>query len=97
MKEKKADKIALSQQERRIVEGLRKNPLIMARMQSILDLAQNAEGPLKTADEIEELLVEEIRKLGNATMHEWASQAQERVSREVKSEDPTILSRKKKR
>jgi hypothetical protein len=30
-------------------------------------------------------------------MCQWASQAEERVSRELKEQDPTVLSRKKKR
>jgi hypothetical protein len=51
---------------------------------------------LKTADEVEELLIQEVRKLGNATMREWATQAEERVSNEVKAQDATIRSRKKK-
>jgi hypothetical protein len=52
---------------------------------------------LKTADEVEELLIAEIRRLGNVTMSHWATQAEERVSSELRSQDPTVLSRKKKR
>jgi hypothetical protein len=43
------------------------------------------------------LLVEEVRRLGHATMSRWAVGAEERVSRELQREDPTVLSRKKKR
>jgi hypothetical protein len=70
---------------------------MMARFQEILALASNEDGPLKTADEIEELLMEAMRQLGNQTMGQWASQAEERVSRELKEQDPTVLARKKKR
>jgi len=52
---------------------------------------------LKTADEIEGLLIEEMRQLGNTTLGAWAIQAEERVSRELKSQDSTVRSRKKKR
>jgi hypothetical protein len=69
----------------------------MERVQKILEIAQSSEGPLKTADEVEELLVEEMRRLGNATMNEWAAQAHERVNHELKEQDPTVLKRKKKR
>jgi hypothetical protein len=51
---------------------------------------------LKTADQVEELLIQEMRRLGNASMHQWAIQAEERVSREVKGRDATVRSRKKK-
>jgi hypothetical protein len=93
----KSKKRELSQQESKLIEQLRRHPEIMQRVQSILDIAQTSEGPLKTADQIEELLVQEMRRLGNATMREWATGAEERVSTELAKEDPTVLSRKKKR
>ena len=68
----------------------------MARVKSILRIAENKEGPLKRADEVEELLIEEMRQLGKATLTGWAIQAEERVSAELKSQDPAVRCRKKK-
>jgi hypothetical protein len=51
---------------------------------------------LKTADEVEELLIQEMRQLGNSSMSQWATHAEERVSKELKEQDPTVRSRKKK-
>jgi hypothetical protein len=96
MKKQKHTLEEFTPQETRLMEQLRQHPDIMARVQSILEIARNEEGPLKTADEVEELLVQEIRQLGNATMGQWATQAEERVSTELRSQDPTVLSRKKK-
>ena len=87
----------LTADEAKLIEGLRRRPDMMERMQSILEIARNEDGPLKTADEVEELLIEEMRRLGHSTMSQWATQAEERVSTELKQEDPTVLSRKKKR
>jgi hypothetical protein len=97
MTEKKTVQSQLTDQEMQLIEQLRQNPEIMARFQSILDITRNADGPLKTADEVEELLIQEIRCLGNTTMNRWAVQAQERVGQELKEQDPSIRSRKKKR
>lgn len=97
MKDKSSSSEALSQAEIRLIEQLRRHPEIRDRVQSILELASNDEGPLKTADQVEELLIEQVRQLGNATMREWATQAEERVSTEIKTQDSTIRSRKKKR
>lgn len=96
MKKKNRSTQELTAQEARLVEQLRKRPEMMARVQSILELACDEEGPIRTADEVEELLIEEIRRLGNATMNQWASHAEERVSNELKGQDSTVLSRKKK-
>jgi hypothetical protein len=97
MKDKKSSESQFSQQEARLMEQLRQHPEIMARVQSILEIAHNQNGPLKTADEVEELLIEEMRRLGGVTLRHWAAQAQERVSTELQSQDPTVRSRKKKR
>ena len=86
----------LTQKEFDLIDQLRQKPQIMQRVQEILNLANATDGPLKTADQIEELLIQEIRQLGNATMSEWAAQAQQRVSRELQAKDPTVLKRKKK-
>ena len=95
MKKKKSSS-QFSQNEIQLIEQLRQHPDMMVRMQSILHLACNQEGPLKTADEVEALLIEEMRQLGRTTLHQWAIQAEERVSQELKSQDPTVRSRKKK-
>ena len=97
MKKTKSRQQEFSQQETQLIEQLRQHPAMMQRVQSILEIARNAEGPLKTADEVEELLIEEMRQLGSTTLHHWAAQAEERVSRELQQQDPAVLSRKKKR
>jgi hypothetical protein len=38
-----------------------------------------------------------MRRLDSTTMHQWASQAEERVTTELRQADPTVRSRKKKR
>ena len=97
MTREKTVKKKITATEAKLLEGLRQHPEMMERMQSILELARNQEGPLKTADEVEEKLIEEIRQLGHCTMTQWASTAEERVSTELRREDPTVVSRKKKR
>jgi hypothetical protein len=83
--------------EKQFIQRLRQHPKLWARFQSILGLTGNADGPLKTADEVEELLIQELRALGSASMNEWATQAEERVGDELKGQDATVRSRKKKR
>ena len=95
MKQKKAGHQTLNPQETKLIEQLRAHPQLLERFQSILHIAANDQGPLKTADEVEELLIQELRRLGSATMHQWANQAEERVTTELRQADPTVRSRKK--
>ena len=87
----------LTTQETQLIQQLRQQPQMLARLQSILDLAHATDGPLKTADEIEELLIHELRQLGSTTMNQWAAQAEERVSAELQAQDITVRGLKKKR
>jgi hypothetical protein len=96
MKKKSAGPIQVSQSEAQLIEQLRQHPEMLERVQSILDIAYNEAGPLKTADQVEELLIREMRHLGNTSMHQWAIQAEARVSRELKGQDTSVRSRKKK-
>ena len=87
----------LTSQEAQLIQQLRQQPEMLIRLQSILDLAHAAEGPLKTADEIEALLIQELRQLGSTTMNQWATQAEARVSTELQEQDATVRGLKKKR
>ena len=97
MTNKKSVQPQLTEQEIRLVELLRQHPEMSPRFESILNLASNADGPLKTADEVEALLIEEVRRLGHTTMNQWAVRAEERVSQELQEQRPEVRSRKKKR
>jgi len=79
------------------MEQLRKQPELMERFQTILEISSSADGPIKTADEIEGLLIEEMRRLGNTTMGTWAAGAEERLVKQFKEEHPSARARKKKR
>lgn len=96
MKKERSPKSELSPQERQLIERLRQRPEMMTRVQSILDLAREAHGAM-TADQVEALLVEEMRKLGHSTMREWAGGVQERLSADLQQKEATLRSRKKKR
>jgi hypothetical protein len=97
MKNKKTKSLELTAQEMKLMEQLRARPEMMERFQTILEISSSAEGPIKSADEIENLLVEEMRRLGNTTMGTWAAGAEERLVKQFKEEHPSVRARKKKR
>lgn len=81
-------------EEKKLIEGLRRHPALMERMHSIMDLADNGQA---TADEIEALLVEEVRRLGANTMESWANSAEQQSAKEFKQQNPKSRYGKKKR
>jgi inosine/xanthosine triphosphate pyrophosphatase family protein len=96
MLKKKSESKPLTAEEQQLIEQLREQPELLARFKSILSVTRNEGTELKTADEVEGLLVEEMRRLGHAGMSQWAVRAEERVGKEFKSQEPKALSRKKK-
>jgi hypothetical protein len=87
----------LSAQELQLIERLREHPELMERFQSILELSANADGPVKRADEVEALLIEEMRRLGNTTMGSWAASAEKHLGAQLEQKDASACVRKKKR
>lgn len=94
MKDKPPKSLRLSTGEAQLIEQLRQHPDIMERVQSILSMASSSG---KTADEIEELLISEIQRLGHATMESWAVQTEQHLAQELKQKDSSAVVIKKKR
>ena len=63
MTQKKRVQKAITAEEAKLIERLRKHPEILERVQSILEIAGNEDGPLKTADQVEELLQHEFAQM----------------------------------
>lgn len=97
MKNKPPQRSQLSAQELQLIEQLRERPELMERFRTILEIATSREGPVKRADEIEALLIEEMRRLGHATMESWASGAERTLGEQFKQSDASAGVRKKKR
>jgi len=83
--------------EKRLVAALRRRPQLFERFEAILALSEADNGKRLTADEVEEFLIEEVRKLGNQTMQQWATDAEEAVSAELARKTPGARLRKKNR
>jgi hypothetical protein len=80
-------------------EQLREHPELLAQFESILAIATETgpDGHFRTADEVEALTIEALRKLGQQTMEQWAQAAQERAVEDCRKEHPTARIKKKAR
>ena len=97
MTKQKTEATRLSAQELQLIERLREHPELMERFQSILEIGANADGAVKSADEVERLLIEEMRRLGNTTMGSWAESTEQRLGEQLEQKDESARARKKKR
>ena len=81
---------------KRLVEDLCQHPLLREQVEVILKLVRSDEGPIRKADDVEELMVKEVRKLGRNAIQEWAAGAEERSAARLQQDSPTAHCWKKK-
>jgi len=55
-----------------LLRGLQRHPKIRSRVAALLAVAQDSKGDLKRADDAEDRLIEEMRRLGQEVMQSWA-------------------------
>jgi hypothetical protein len=93
------DEVLSGPRLKKFVEELQARPELFVQFESILGLASAGEGeaPWRTADEVEALLVEEVRQLGHQTMEHWAQGAHARAVADCRKEQPTARVKKKSR
>lgn len=96
MKKNSKNEQAALDRERALIEKLRKRPRLMERLESIVAISEAEGEKLPTADEVEDRLIEEIRRLGSEVMGQWAENAESRVGQELEQKQPGVGVRKKK-
>ncbi len=79
----------------RLAARLAQHPELRARFEEILALAENERGEANTADEAEELAVEQVRRLGQELMQSWAERKHARLVQEYDTRRDTRRKGKK--
>ena len=78
-----------------LTRRLESHPEMLERFESILNLAESDE--IGSFDEVEERLVEEVRRLGGETLESWLERREEQVGETLRQEKPGTHQREKKR
>lgn len=91
--------LSLNQEQTRLLEGFASHPELMKRFLRILSLADEPgeDGAIRSADEVETLLIEQTRLLGKETLESWAQRVERQVSEQHKATLPGMQQREKKR
>jgi hypothetical protein len=80
----------------RIVEKLEDQPELLEHLERILEVVENETGEAMTADEAEEILVVEMRRLGQSALGGWARRKESRLEAEY-DQRKRMVKREKKR
>ena len=71
-----------------IEQRLNKHPHLKKRIEKLLEVVENTDGDFQKANDAEQRVIEELRKMGNEVLHDWASNRE-------KQEFERILNNKK--
>lgn len=74
---------------------LAKYPHLKARMEALLDIAENTSGSLELADDAEEQLIIEIKKAGQEVLQTWAKLQEEKQSEKARTNRNVTMHSKK--
>ena len=67
-----------------LLQRLNSHPLIRLRLESILEVVEGEQDGLRRADDVEERLVQELRRLGQESLQTWASGQVEQTEQAIR-------------
>ena len=76
----------MGNRKRRLEERLQAHPHLRERIYQILNIAEDAEGNIDKADEAEERVIEELRRLGQEVLQDWAVGKERQKVEQLKKE-----------
>lgn len=62
-----------------LYERLNRHPVLMLRMEALLDLVEDVGEDIVKAAEAEQRAIEELRQMGNEVLHDWAAHQVEKT------------------
>lgn len=78
-----------------LLEQLNAHPILKGRIQGLLQVAENTSGEWINADGVEQHLIEEVRRMGQDLLQDWAD-GQVEQSTDQALNDPAVQRRGKK-
>lgn len=86
-----------SNTEQSLLTRLQHYPALCERLESLLDIVENAAGDHTKADAAEQAVLDEVRRLGHTALQSWAARTVERATATVRQQDPSLHGNGKKK
>lgn len=88
--------LSLSQEDKELLNRMNRQPNLKKRIQSILSIAEDDGEGIVKADEAENRVIEEVRKMGNEVLTGWAESRAEKSEADFLVDRDIVCSGKKK-
>jgi len=80
----------MTAQQKALIEKLSRHPHIEARIMELCNFMDISSGKDMTADAAEELVIKEIKKLGQELLQEWAASQSEKSAAEATAQQGVV-------
>lgn len=79
------------------IDRLNRHPKLRERMEALLNVVENTVGDCTKADDAEQRVIEELRKMGNEALHGWAEKAVDKAAEQLRQQQPALHGNGKKK
>lgn len=76
-------------EDQELMHRLNQHPKLRDRLESLLNVVENVAGDCTTADAAEQYVIEELRKMGNDTLHCWGENAAIKSAEQFSEKSPS--------
>ena len=80
----------MSQNNDQLIDRLNQHPKLRDRIEALLNVVENTGNDCKKADDAEQYVIEELRKMGNDALHCWADNTVKKASDELREQQPAL-------
>ncbi len=79
------EKAPMTDHKNSIEERLNKHPDLKKRIHELLKVVEDAEGDIQKANDAEQMVIDELRKMGNEALQSWAKNKEKRETENTRS------------
>lgn len=90
-------RIPMTDHKINIEDRLNKHPHFKERIEQLLKIVENSNGTLQKADDAEQRVIDELRKLGNDVLHDWALNREKQEYKKTSKNKASITGNGKKK
>jgi hypothetical protein len=83
--------------EQHFINRLKQHPKLLDRMEALLNVVENVAGDCTKADDAEQYVIDELRKMGNDALHCWAETAVDKAAGQTREQQPELHGNGKKK
>ena len=76
--------------EQHLINRLKQHPKLLERMEALLNVVENSAGDYIKADDTEQYVIEELRKMGNDALYCWSGNAVIKTASHVREQQPEL-------